>query len=207
MLGVSWRSDIGTQDVDLAMDNRYLLALPRPKTPVNLGQLILDSGMGYIEVPTLNPREPSTPFRIRNRDFRVDVLAPMRSRETARPVKLDQFKTYATPLRHLDYLLEDIQPAVLLYGHGIMINLPAPGRFAVHKCAISQKRGSGSAAKIRKDLSQAEQVFQTLLEFRPTDITLALHAAAEKGQALQDKFLAGLDLIDTEIAADVRKLA
>ena len=207
MLGVLWRSGIGTQDVDLAVDNQYLLALPRPKEPVNLGQLILDSGMGFVEVPTLNRREPSTSFRIHNRDFRVDVLAPMRGRETTRPVKLDQFGTYATPLRHLDYLLEDIQPAVLLYGHGIMINVPAPGRFAVHKCAISQIRGSGSAAKIRKDLSQAEQVFQTLLELRPTDITLALRAAAEKGKALEDKFRAGLDLLDTEIAADIRKLA
>src|SRR5210317_1134024 len=82
MLGVAWQSDAGTQDVDIAMDNRYLLAIPRPKTPVNLRQLILDSGMGFIEVPTLNPKQPSTSFRIRNRDFRVDVLAPMRGRET-----------------------------------------------------------------------------------------------------------------------------
>lgn len=207
MLGVSWESDIGTQDVDLALDNRYLLVLPRPKKSVNLGQLILDSGMGFIEVPTLNPREPSTSFRIRNRDFRVDVLAPMRGRETSRPVKLEQFGTYATPLRHLDYLLEDIQPAVLLYGHGIMINVPAPGRFAVHKCAVSQKRGSGSAAKSRKDLSQAAQVFQALLEFRPTDISLALRAVAKHGTALEDWFRAGLDQLDSKVAADVRKLA
>ena len=206
MLGVSWQSDAGTQDVDIAMDNRYLLAIPRPKTPVNLRQLILYSGMGFIEVPTLNPKQPSTSFRIRNRDFRVDVLAPMRGRETTRPVKLDQFGTYATPLRYLDYLLEDIQPAVLLYGHGVMINVPAPGRFAVHKCAISQKRGSGSAAKIRKDLSQAEQVFRVLLDLRPSDIALALRAALEKDKAFLDKIHAGLDLLHNGVATEVRKL-
>ncbi|MEO1245222.1 MAG: GSU2403 family nucleotidyltransferase fold protein [Pseudomonadota bacterium] len=206
MLGVAWQNDVGTQDVDLAADSRYLLALPRPKTPKNLGQLILDSGLGYVEVPTLNPREPSTSFRIRNRDFRVDVLAPMHGRETSRPIELKQFGTFATPLRHLDYLLEDIQPTVLLYGHGIMINVPAPGRFAVHKCAISQKRRSGSAAKIRKDLNQAEQVFQALLELRPADITLALRAAARKGTALQNRIDAGLDRLDLAVAAEVRKL-
>lgn len=206
MLGVSWQSDSGTQDVDIAADNRYLLAVPRPKSPVNLGQLILDSGIGFIEVPTLNPKQPSTSFRIRNRDFRVDVLAPMRGRETTRPVKLDQFGTYATPLRHLNYLLEDIQPAVLLYGHGIMINVPAPGRFAIHKCAVSQKRSSASAAKIRKDLSQAEQVLQALLELRPSDIALALRAALEIGEAFQDEIQAGLDLLNDGVAAEVRKL-
>lgn len=206
MLGVEWHSDAGTQDVDIAMDNRYLLAVPIPKTPVNLGQLILDSGMGFIEVPTLNPKQPSTSFRIRNRDFRVDVLAPMRGRDTTRPVKVEQFGTYATPLRHLDYLLEDIQPAVLLYGHGIMINVPAPGRFAVHKCAVSQKRSSSSAAKIRKDLSQAEQVFEALLDLRPADISVALRAAAKRAAPFQSKIDAGLDRIDASIAAEVRKL-
>lgn len=206
MLGVSWHSDAGTHDVDIAMDNRYLLAVPRPKTPVNLGQLILDSGMGFIEVPTLNPKQPSTSFRIRNRDFRVDVLAPMRSRETTRPVKLDHFGTYATPLRHLDYLLEDIQPAVLLYGHGIMINVPAPGRFAIHKCAISQKRSAAAAAKIRKDLSQAEQVLEALLEIRPADVTLALRAAGERDAAFREKVDRGIEQLNPAIVSAVRKL-
>ena len=206
MLGVSWLTATGTQDVDIAADNRYLLALPRPRRPANLGQLILDSGIGYIEVPALNRKQPTTSFRIRNRDFRVDVLTPMRGRDTTRPVKLDAFSTYATPLRHLEYLLEDIQPAVLLYGHGIMINVPAPGRFAIHKCAVSQKRRSGSAAKIRKDLGQAEQVLEALLELRPSDITLALRAAADKAASFQDNIQAGLDRIDTSIAAEVRKL-
>ena len=206
MLGVVWREDTGTQDVDLAMDNHFELALPRPKQPINLGQLILDSGMGFFEVPTFDKNEASTSFQIRKRDFRVDLLAPMRGRETTRPVKLEQFGTYATPLRHLDYVLEDIQPAVLLYGHGIKVNVPAPGRFAVHKCVISQKRPAGEAAKIRKDLSQAEQLFEALLDLRPSDISLALDAAAARGKALTEKFEAGLERIDPDIAADVRKL-
>lgn len=205
MLGVTWSSDMGTQDVDIAVDNEYSLALPRPKTPINLGQLILDSGMGFIEVPTLNRKQPSTSFKIRNKDFRVDVLAPMRGRETARPIELPDFATYATPLRHLDYLLEDIQPAVLLYEHGIMINVPSPGRFAIHKCVVSQKRRSGFAEKIRKDLDQAEQVFRALLDLRPADITLAIDAANSRGSTFIGKFNAGLDQIDAEVAKAVRR--
>ena len=204
MFGVSWASDIGTQDLDIAADNRYTLALPRPKHAINLGQLILDSGLGFIEVPSLNRKQPSTSFKIRNKDFRVDVLTPMRGRETRRPVQLKDFDTYATPLRHLDFLLEDIQPAVLLFGHGIMINVPAPGRFSIHKCVIAQRRPAADAAKTRKDLIQAEQVFQILLEVRPGEITLAYNAATKKGHAFVQSFVEGLGLIDDDVGAAVR---
>ena len=188
----------------IAADNQYTLALPRPRAAINLGQLILDSGMGYIEVPALSRKQPSTPFRIRNKDFRIDVLAPMRGRETSRPVHLEDFGTYAKPLRHLDYLLEDIQPAVLLYEHGIMINVPSPGRFAIHKCVISQKRAAAAAAKAIKDLHQAEQLFSVLLELRPTDISLAFDAAQSQGDPFVGKFTSGLELIDDDVSTAVR---
>jgi hypothetical protein len=205
MLSVAWASDAGTQDIDLAADNHYELALPRPRSPINLRQTILDSGMGFFEVPALNRKQPSTSFKIRGRDFIVDVLAPMKGRETARPVHLTELGTYASPLRHLDYLLDDLQPAILLYEHGIMVNVPAPGRFAIHKCVISQKRPAAFAAKSRKDQSQAEQMFQVLLENRPADITLAYEAAKTQGDAFVSDFRAGLRLIDKHLAGAVHE--
>ena len=205
MLGVSWRRSMGTQDVDIAADNHFSLALPRPRSPINLRQLILDSDLGYFEVPALDRKQPSTSFTIRKRDFRIDVLAPMRGRETTRPVKLDNFDTYATPLRHLDYLLDDIQPAVLLYEHGIMINVPSPGRFAIHKCVVSQKRASAAGAKVRKDLDQAEQLFRVLLELRPADISVAYDAATSAGDEFMKRFAAGLASIDDDVANAVRQ--
>ena len=204
MLSVAWASDAGTQDLDIAADNRYELALPRPRTSIQLRQIILDSGMGFFEVPALNRKQPSTSFKIRGRDFIVDVLAPMRGRETARPIHLADFGTYASPLRDLDYLLDDLQPAVLLYEHGIMINVPAPGRFAVHKCVVSQKRSAAFAAKALKDQSQAAQIFKVLLDSRPADITLALEAAKAQGDAFVSDFMAGLRLIDKDVAAAVQ---
>ncbi len=205
MLGVTWSSETGTQDIDVAADNHYSVALPRPRRPINLGQLILDSGMGFIEVPALNRKQPSTSFKIKKRDFIVDVLAPMRGRETARPVHLADFNTYASPLRDLDYLLEDLQPAVLLHGHGIMVNVPAPARFAIHKCAISQKRTAAFAAKALKDRMQAEQVFEVLLEDRPAEISLAYQAAAARSGNFQKDFYSGLEMLDDQVVREVKK--
>jgi hypothetical protein len=206
MLSVVWGSDAGTQDIDLAADNHYELALPRPRASINLRQIILDSGMGFFEVPALNRKQPSTAFKIRGRDFIVDVVAPMRGRDTMRPVHLTEFGTYASPLRHLDYLLDDLQPAVLLYEHGIMINVPAPGRFAIHKCVVSQKRPAAFAAKSLKDLNQAAQIFEVLVDSRHGDITLAFGAARTQGETFVSDFVAGLSLIDKDVAAAVHGL-
>ena len=71
MLGVRWAIDLATQDLDIAAENRYSLALPRTRKAINLGQLILDSGMGFIEVPALNRKQPSTSFKIRGKNKRV----------------------------------------------------------------------------------------------------------------------------------------
>ncbi len=206
MLSISWSSDVGTQDIDIAADNHYALALPRPRSPLNLSQIILDSGMGFIEVPALNRKQPSTSFKIRGRDFIVDVLAPMKGRETARPVYLADFGTYATPLRDLDYLLQDIQPATVLYEHGIMVNVPAPGRFAIHKCVVSQKRPAAFATKASKDINQAEQLFRVLLDQRPMDITLAYEAATVQGDAFVGHFENALTLMDKGVVGDLRDL-
>ncbi len=103
-------------------------------------------------------------------------------------------------------MLDDIQPAILLHEHGIMINVPAPGRFALHKCIISQKRPAADAAKSRKDLLQAEQVFQVLLETRPGDIALAFDAAKARGEKFVSEFFVGLSLIGEATQKAVRQL-
>jgi hypothetical protein len=200
MLGVSWDSDVGTHDIDIAADNHYALALPRSRKPISLGHLILDSGMGFIEVPALNRKQPSTSFKIRGKDLIVVVLAPMRGRETARPVQLTDFDTYASPLRDLEFLLQDVQPVVLLFRHGIMVNVPAPGRFAIHKCVVSQKRPAALATKALKDRRQAEQLFRVLLEDRPADIVLAYDAARTQGDAFISNFKRGLELLPRDVA-------
>jgi hypothetical protein len=143
---------------------------------------------------------PSTSFKIRGQELIVDVLAPMRGRETARPVQLTDFDTYASPLRDLEFLLQDVQPVVLLFRHGIMVNVPAPGRFAIHKCVVSQKRPAALATKALKDRRQAEQLFRVLLEDRPADIVLAYDAARTQGDAFISKFERGLELLPRDVA-------
>ncbi|HED16465.1 MAG TPA: hypothetical protein ENI64_06625 [Gammaproteobacteria bacterium] len=206
MLGIGWHSELQTRDIDLASDHRFPIVIPKKRKPIQLVEILLKSGMGFIEVPALNRKSPSTKFKIRGEELSVELLTPMRGRETARPVEIAWLGAFAEPIRFIDYLLDDIQPAVLLYKHGILINVPAPGRFAFHKLVVSQRRRSSDNEKIKRDLTQAEQLFSVLVDGRPGDLILAYEAAGKMGGKFQVQLNSGLKLIDPEISELVKNV-
>ena len=206
MLGVIWHSELQTRDIDLATDIKYPIAIPRHKKPINLSAVLLDSGMGFIEVPALNRKSPSTKFKIRGQELSVELLTPMKGRDTTKPVEIPGLSAFAEPVRFLDYLLSDIQPVILLYRHGILINVPAPARFAFHKLVVSQRRRAGDVEKIRRDLAQAEQLFEVLVDGRPGDIILAYEAAQEMGGKFSQQLEEGMKLISPQVSGAVRQI-
>jgi hypothetical protein len=206
MLGVIWHSELQTRDIDLASDNLPVV-MPRSNKPVTLSAILLNSGMGFFEVPALNRKSPSTKFKIRGQELIVELLTPMRGRDTAKPVAIPGLGAFAEPVRFLDYLLEAMQPAILLYKHGIFINLPAPARFAFHKLVVSQRRRAGDVEKIKRDLKQAEQLFTVLVEGRPGDLILAYESAEKMGDKFMQQLAAGMGMIDAEVKQSVGQVA
>jgi len=207
MLGVIWNSGLQTRDIDLASDNEYPIVVPRSKQPINLSSILLNSGMGFLEVPALNRKSPSTKFKIRGQELAVELLTPMQGRDTTKPVSIAGLGAFAEPVRFLDYLLEDTQPATLLYKHGIFINVPAPARFAFHKLVVSQRRRAGLIEKIKRDLAQAEQLFEVLVEGRPGDLILAYEAAEKMGEKFIQQLTTGIESIDSEVSKSVKMIA
>ena len=179
MLGVRFeKQSLGTQDVDVAQDRAIGIALSQEASPVNVEESLAQSGMGFFPVPALDPRLPSTSFKIRGRDLRVDFLTPVLERgttgpESTKPVFLPALGVSAHPLRFLHYLIQDPAQAVLVGGSGILVNVPDPARFAFHKLWISGKRPVSEQAKALKDLRQAGDLLEVLLDDRPGDLPLA----------------------------------
>jgi hypothetical protein len=66
----------------------------------------------------------------------------------------------------------------LLANTAALVNVPAPARFALHKLLAEQLRPASFAAKAKKDILQAVQVLEVLVEDRPGDIALAWTALA-----------------------------
>lgn len=174
LLGVRWSGGgMRTDDIDIAGERALAVAVPNLTADV---PKILDSlEMGFFPVPGFSPQHPSTSFKVRGKPLRVDLLTPQHGRRT-NPVPIPRFRAAADPLPDLGYLIEDPQPAALVAGAGVLVNVPPPARFALHKLLVARARPATQQAKSNKDLEQAAQLIEVLGEDRPGDLALAWEA-------------------------------
>jgi hypothetical protein len=174
MLGVCFdQQTLRTQDVDLAQDRAIGIALSQETAPLNVEQTLTESKLGFFPVPSLDTRQPSTSFKVRGREMRVDFLTPLTGAESTEPIFLPSLGVSDHPLRFLDFLIEQPAQAVLIAGAGILVNVPDPARFAFHKLWISGRRPVSEQTKAAKDLRQAGDLLEVLLEDRPGDVLIA----------------------------------
>lgn len=201
MLGASWLSKTSmTQDIDLAGNDECIIAIPDGVS--SIGQTILDADDAMLEIGMLNHKHSSTGYHIRGKGFRVDLITslPPIGKEAEAPVYIPAIKSYAKALRFLDYILQDQQKAVLLHKDGVLVNVPSPARFALHKLVISQRRPTFDHLKSKKDIAQASQVIEVLLDIRPGDIWLALDKAkAYPSKKFWSSMIIGIGKLDPAI--------
>lgn len=134
--------------------------------------------MGFLPVPGLDSRQPSTSFKVRGESLRVDFLTPGKG---GAPVALPRLGTSAQPLPFLDYLIEVPEKAAVLDAGGFLVSVPSPARFALHKVLLAPERPVSQQSKAAKDLAQAAQLIEALSEARPGDLRLAHDALSERG--------------------------
>jgi hypothetical protein len=197
MLGVKLEEAMSrTEDVDVAKELEVDVAVGQDLA-LDVRAALTSSGVGeFHEIPELDSRQPSTSFALRRGQLRVDFLTPLVGRPRSQPVVLRGMGVAAQPVRFLDYLLGDTQPAVLLNGHGVLVHVPSPARFALHKLVVAQKRIAAFQAKAAKDLMQAQALLAVLLADRPGDLLVAwdaLVARRDSAKALAEKSMRKLD--------------
>jgi hypothetical protein len=206
MLGVQWSSAYRTQDLDLAHEISMPLAYKGAGHQVELREALLNAGLGFVEVPALNRKSPSTRFKLLGKELIVELLVPMVGPNSSKPVKVPALGAFGEPVRYLDYLLEDTQVAVMLYKYGIGVSVPSPARFAIHKLVVSQRRPPAFASKSQKDILQAAQLIEVLLEDRPGDLYIALEAASKMGARFLEQLQKGAKMLPSEVYDEIKSL-
>jgi hypothetical protein len=169
-----------TEDVDVAHRGTLRVAIDER---IDAASALTESGLGFLPVPGFDPRLPASSFKVRGRELRVDFLTPSRSARDPESVPVRALGVNATPLPFLDFLLEDSQPAVALARAGVLVRVPEPARFALHKLFVASERPAAQANRARKDRLQAATILALLKEDRPASIDLALEVLGGRTRA------------------------
>lgn len=185
-----------TGDIDIAQFRNVSVAVGDQTPPVL--DVLKAADKSFRAVPTIHG-ERVTSYAAKG-GLRVDFLTPNEGPDTDKPQRLPALQTNAQPLRFLDYLIRDPEPAVLLHGSGVYVNVPAPQRYAVHKLMIARRRPQG-AAKRDKDVRQAEALLSLLLKKRRHELKSAWDEAYKRSKEWQRLLNEGMD----DLSAPVRE--
>ena len=189
MLGVSLPgASLRTEDIDIAQFRSVSLAVG-DRTPPML-DVLRRVDRSFSPIPHQVDGRKVTRYQTA-RHFRVDFLTPNEGPDTSQPQRLPALRTDAEPLRFLDFLIRDAEPAVVLYGTGVPVLVPQPERFALHKLIVSRRRSAGNP-KRDKDLRQAETLLAVLVQKRPFELAQIWREAHGRGRTWRQLLLEGL---------------
>ncbi len=165
-----------TGDLDLAQFERLSLALgDTVETPLNESFATLD----FAPVPSINHRSVWR-WRQTKSNTMVEFLTPsFRAEEDIR--ELPALGVAAQSLHFLNYLIAEPIKAAALYRSGVLIQIPRPEAYAVHKLIVANRRQGPDQLKARKDRAQAALLIEALAEDRPDELREAYQDALERG--------------------------
>ncbi|MEO1638620.1 MAG: GSU2403 family nucleotidyltransferase fold protein [Pseudomonadota bacterium] len=184
-LGIRYRFDdtAQTRDMDIASFERLSLALEDVVSP-RLQDVFRD--FAFDPVPSLRPEHVWRWKQTRN-ELMVEFLTPsFEPDETVKP--LAALGVVAHSLHHLNYLIEAPIKAAVPYRSGVLVQIPQPERYAVHKLIVADRRQGGpDALKSSKDRAQAAFLIAALAEDRPDELREAYQTARDNGPKWQKR--------------------
>ena len=183
-----------TRDLDIASFERLSNSMGDEADP-DLAQTLTD--LGYKPVNRLERNKP-TSWRHTHSIYDIDFLTPSFD-DRQGPTHLAALNVWAQGLHYLDFLIKDPMPAVSIYMEGLLVQVPRPERYAIHKLIVSQQRHAGSGAKARKDVQQAQTLIWAMHDIRNHELQAVIEEADSRGERWRKALDRTLDL---EIAPD-----
>ncbi|WP_172330430.1 GSU2403 family nucleotidyltransferase fold protein [Mangrovicoccus sp. HB161399] len=188
-LGIRFGADelAQTGDIDFASFERLSIAL---EDRVEQGPDEILRALKFDAVPGVHDRQVWR-WRQSSGEAMVEFLTPAFGEETVRP--LPALGVSAQALHYLNYLIAGPIHALALYRSGVLVQIPRPERFAIHKLIVAdRRRGGPDQAKSRKDLGQAAFLIAALAEDRPDDLAMAHEEALSRGPRWRERIGASL---------------
>jgi hypothetical protein len=147
--------------------------------------------------PHWHAEDVSLPRVFKAGNFKVEVLTKY-GRGRRSPVLIESLGCAAEALSFQEYPAEDTMEVVALYGSGVLVRVPTPVRYAVHKLIVAQHRKRTELAKKQKDLRQARELIDVFLESNEAALQETLDEARDRGKGWKTAINASLREIGRE---------
>lgn len=197
MLGVSFRNDLlRTEDMDLAYDSNIEVGFIR-----DIREDIQSADPDMLQPPQINPWVPVYEMKAPD-GFKIEFLTTRKHPAEKQPIPIENFGIHAQTIEFLDYITTDTVKSVVLYSRGILVNVPNPARYAVHKLAVSINRPAHEQGKAKKDLLQASALFEFYLENNPGALLLAADDAKSRDDELKTFIGSGMKRASNHLPPD-----
>ena len=192
MLGIAPLERMQTQDVDFAHAGRNIsVALPA-NIKVETASAIESLQMGLLPISTLAGIQGATYINPKDPAFRLDFLTA-RTANSDTLVFIKGLQVALQPLRFMEFsMIETTQAAVFSAEGCVIVNIPQPARYAIHKLIVSAERDVASRVKANKDIRQANVLIQYFLDHRPEEIADAYADAMSRGPGWRKRLGGGL---------------
>ena len=187
LLGRRWRSAaLRTHDVDVSRPTLTDLDIAVTDAAGDVPGILTSLELGFLPIPSLDRKRPSTSFSVRGKELRLDLIAPGRSKDP--PAFVPRFGAAAQPLDGVGFLVAAPARGAAVGPSPTLVYAPQPARFALHKLFLSRVRPIAQQPKARKDLAQAAELLEALAEDRPDDLrdawrAMVRHHPREAGKA------------------------
>ncbi|WP_366526663.1 GSU2403 family nucleotidyltransferase fold protein [Aquabacterium sp.] len=191
-LGLHWNDSDQTACIDFAHAGRNIsIALPATvKAQSHSALTAMEEGF----LPMVQYRgHASSSYQHRDEpEFQIDFLTP-RVADNDDPIQIENLDVALQPLRFMEFSLEDVQQAALFAptGRCVVVSLPPPQRYAVHKLLIIGERGGQFRAKVSKDLAQVASLMDYFKMADPDAIKEAWADALSRGPGWRKRALEG----------------
>jgi hypothetical protein len=202
LLGVKFPKEYAyTQDLDIAQFREVSLAIAATDKIPSLLEGLRAVDPSFEPISSIERTSP--PCRYRNRDgYVVDILVPNRGADTDTPENLPALGTAGQPLRYLDFLIYQPVEAVALHGGGVLVNVPEPSRYAVHKLIVSQVRSE--VPKQAKDLWQASCLLVAQIKHDKYGLMDAFAEALARGPKWSLLVQRGIESLDADLREELQ---
>ena len=126
----------------------------------------------------------------------VEFLTPAFT-EREEPRQLPALGVHAQSLHYLNYLIAEPIKAAVTYRGGVLVQIPRPERFAIHKLIVSDRRQGGpDSLKAVKDRRQAAMLIDILARDRPDELREAYADALARGPRWRERLASAIARID-----------